>query len=436
MSQTSEPSDLRWIVAQEGSRQTYAVPLAFHRLGVLRSLYVDIWCRSGRSLLRRGTHGLRALATRFNPEIPKEKVVSFNLGALASRVALHRHLTEWPLERLAYEYCRFGRWFATRVRQHLKGVILEPTRDVFFGFNTNCLETLEWLRTAEITTVVDQVDPGKVEEDVVIEEAERWPGWSRVPGRLPQFYWDRLKAEWNAADIVLVNSEWSADALAKQGVPRKKVIVIPLAVDLAADAAQEPTQPQGSLQVLWLGSVILRKGIQYLVDAARVLAGHDVEFLLAGPIGISDQALSTFPPNIKLLGRVTRDRLGEVYRRAHVFVLPTLSDGFGITQLEAMAHGLPVIATPNCGRVVTNGLDGFIVPARDREALVDAIFRFHSDRKLLRDMSYNALRTVRLYDLPSNARLIQREVTPHHRGQRRSAPFIELTPRQPGFALS
>ena len=107
-----------------------------------------------------------------------------------------------------------------------------------------------------------------------------------------------------------------------------------------------------------------------------------------------------------MLGRVTRDRLGEVYRQSHVFVLPTISDGFAITQLEAMAHGLPVVITPNCGRVVTDGVDGLIVPARDSRALADALARLDADRELVREMSRNALQTIRKYDLPSNAKLI------------------------------
>jgi glycosyltransferase involved in cell wall biosynthesis len=86
--------------------------------------------------------------------------------------------------------------------------------------------------------------------------------------------------------------------------------------------------------------------------------------------------------------------------------LPTISDGFAITQLEAMAHGLPVITTPNCGQVVTDGVDGFIVPVRDSQALADAIARLDGDRPLLRTMSANTLLTVQKYDLPSNARLI------------------------------
>jgi glycosyltransferase involved in cell wall biosynthesis len=113
------------------------------------------------------------------------------------------------------------------------------------------------------------------------------------------------------------------------------------------------------------------------------------------------------------LGRITRDHLQHIYRQAHVFVLPTLSDGFAITQLEALSHGLPVVATPNCGRVVTNEVDGLIVPARDGAALAEALARLDADRHRLRWMSSNALLTASKYDLPSNSRLIQKLVVEH-----------------------
>jgi glycosyltransferase involved in cell wall biosynthesis len=402
---------MRWIVAQEGSRETYGVPLALHRLGQLRLLYADIWCRWGRCLLSRGPEGARALSTRFNPHIPADQVVSFSPRALLWRSFYHARFSRLPLADQSDLACRFGAWFAGRVGKCLSRLELNPEMDLFFGFNVSSLEALEVLRARRILTVLGQVDPGKVEEDIILEETERWPGWQSVPRRIPQSYWARLGAEWNQADLVMVNSEWSAAGLAKQGVSKDKIIVVPLAVDLASYQKPEPIKAEGDLKILWLGTVILRKGIQYLVEAARLLEGQRVEFLLAGPVGISDRAVRTFPRNMRILGRITRDQLSQVYRQAHVFVLPTVSDGFAVTQLEAMAHGLPVITTPNCGRVVTDGLDGLLVPARDSQALADALLRLNNNRRLVRDMSRNALGTVRKYDLPSNARLLNEQVT-------------------------
>lgn len=84
-----------------------------------------------------------------------------------------------------------------------------------------------------------------------------------------------------------------------------------------------------------------------------------------------------------------------------VFVLPTLSDGFAITQLEALAHGLPVITTPNCGRVVEDGKTGFIVPPRDSQKLAEAILRFVRNRDLVRQMRPHCLEAVKSYSIKS-----------------------------------
>ncbi|MGO8697758.1 MAG: glycosyltransferase family 4 protein [Limisphaerales bacterium] len=416
-------TSFNWIVAQEGSRQTYAVPVSFQRLGALKLLYVDIWCRWGRSLLRRGPAAARALATRFNVEIPLDRVVSFTRVATLWRAAQNLRTKKLSRTEMSVQYCRFGRWYALQMRRHLRQVEIDPERDCFFGFNSNCLEAMETLKQRGVFTVLDQVDPGLVEENIVLEEAERWPSWEGIPGRMSQDYWDRVKAEWAAADLVLVNSNWSREALTRQGVPFEKIIVVPLAIDLRKEHMLKAIHPEGPLKVLWLGSVILRKGIQYLVEAARKLERQKVEFLLAGPLGISEHAVRSFPGNVKVIGRVTRDQLGDCYRQAHLFVLPTLSDGFAVTQLEAMAHGLPVVTTPNCGNVVTEGVDGFIVPARDSQALADAIARLDACRPLLAEMSHNALQTVRRFDLPSNAKLIDALVLERRRALVAAAPL-------------
>ncbi|HLH56775.1 MAG TPA: glycosyltransferase family 4 protein [Verrucomicrobiae bacterium] len=404
----SNPS--RWIVAQEGSRESYAVPRSFHRLAKLRTLYVDTWCRWGRCLLKAGPRGCRAFSTHFASDLPSDRVVSFTRSVLAERALFYLRKSRLKGSDLSGEYCRFGSKFARMVRDSLERENLDSRSDNFFGFNSNCLETLEHLRERGVFTVVDQVDPARVEEDICLEESQRWPGWARVESRMSSGYWDRIRAEWDTADLVLVNSEWSRGALVRQGVSRDKLVVVPLALESGPADNPPLDRTPGNLKILWLGSVILRKGIQYLAEAARILRGRKLEFLVAGPIGISEQAIRSLPDNMRLIGPVTRDQVGRLYSEAHVFVLPTISDGFGITQLEAMAHGLPVVATPNCGQVVTDGVDGFIVPARDPEALADALERIEAAPGLLREFSVRARATAARFDLESSATAIDEVV--------------------------
>ena len=90
------------------------------------------------------------------------------------------------------------------------------------------------------------------------------------------------------------------------------------------------------------------------------------------------------------VGQVPRSRVMDEFRRADVFVLPTLCDSFALVHLEAMACGVPVITTPNCGSVVRDGVDGFIVPIRDAAAIADKVELLLTDRALRARMGRSA----------------------------------------------
>src|SRR5262249_46738045 len=146
------------------------------------------------------------------------------------------------------------KWFARWVCEKLKREPPDPARDAFFGFNTNSLEILRFLGGLGVFTVLDQIDPAKVEEDLVLEEASAWPGWGKLPARLPDFYWERMHSEWNEANAIMVNSDWSRAALRQQGVDESRIIVVPLGIDLSWVKHAAKSIQTGRLRVLWLGS--------------------------------------------------------------------------------------------------------------------------------------------------------------------------------------
>lgn len=97
-----------------------------------------------------------------------------------------------------------------------------------------------------------------------------------------------------------------------------------------------------------------------MVEAMRRLKEEPIELTLAGPCSLNPAAWADLP-KVKWIGPVARRETDARYREADVFILPTISDGFALTQLEAMAHGLPVIATRRCGEVVSHGEDGWLL---------------------------------------------------------------------------
>ncbi len=161
-------------------------------------------------------------------------------------------------------------------------------------------------------------------------------------------------------------------------MPAEKLRIIPLAYESSAPAPV-PLEPARAgaeeLKVLFLGQVISRKGIGPLIEAIRLMKDEPLRFIIAGPCapGLPQDILEN--PQVELLGAVDREKTVSLYRSADVFLLPTFSDGFAITQLEAFAHGLPVIASRNCGAVVSHGIDGLLLEEVTPQAIVASLRR-------------------------------------------------------------
>jgi len=148
----------------------------------------------------------------------------------------------------------------------------------------------------------------------------------------------------------------------------REVRVIPSGVDISAEPGLEAEPPE----VLYAGRLSAEKGVLELVEAARGLT-----LLVAG-----DGPLRARVPGA--LGFVSHDELERLYARAAVVVCPSRREGFGVTCLEAMAHGRPVVATGVGGLrdLVVDGETGIVVPPRDSAALRAALERLLGDREL------------------------------------------------------
>lgn len=419
-----------WLCSQIGAREHYAIPRALHQSGRLETLYTDFWAgpKLRRVLRPVKKGGGKSLATRWHPELEKTQkneslnnkaeIISWNTQALW----WERMLRKISVVQTPYHgFIEVGRRFALRVREDLKRRKLPPN-PIFFSYDTGALEAFEWCRANGIRCVLGQMDPNRVEVELVHAEEKAWPGWALNSITVPEEYFVRREQEWALADRIVVNSEFSRQALLQQGVPPEKLVVIPLCFETAGQStglqtADQPTglfgqksvvrspwsvvrgQCSGPLRVLFLGQVILRKGIQYLMEAARRLEKEPIQFDVVGPIGISREAMAKAPANLQFHGRANRNQTAEWYRQADLFVLPTISDGFAITQIEAMVHGLPVVTTPNCGQVVDDGVDGLVVPPRDATSLARAFQRYLDGPELLSSHSAAAQAKAKRFSL-------------------------------------
>jgi glycosyltransferase involved in cell wall biosynthesis len=236
------------------------------------------------------------------------------------------------------------------------------------------------------------VDAGRRLIDVTLAEESAHPDMIIDKTGFPEEAIERGQREMRMASRIVVNSSYCAAAIREQGVEGTKVSVLPIPYDGPIVAAT-PKRHGLPLRVLYLGAAAMSKGIVYLIDAARTLEREEVRFTCVGSVQVHVRH-SWIPKNIEFRGTVARSSVRSILGQADVLVFPTLSDGFGLVQLEAMAAGLPVIATRNCGEVVEHMRSGVLVAERSAEAIAQAVMQLVRDKNLLSELSAGALKRV------------------------------------------
>ena len=363
-----------WLCSQLGGREHYAVPRALFRQGVLAHVITDAWV-SPTSLLARVSSRTSEVRSRFQSELRDTRVTAFNSSLiLFEMLAKTRRVRGWPL------IMARNQWFQRKVVDYLSSSRFSVlgSQPILFAYSYAALEIFRFAKARGWKTVLGQIDPGPVEEEIVAAEAEREaslaPDWTRAPAD----YWKSWRTEFDVADRIIVNSHWSFDALVGTGIPRKKLSIVPLAFENNVPSVLPKQYPRRftatrPLRVLCLGQINLRKGIARLLKAARSFQAQPVEFLMVGPVQINIPDDSPSNQNLRWFGPVARNKVRNFYEQADVLILPTLSDGFALTQLEAIAHRLPVIASRRCGEAVINHVNGLLLEEPTGAAIEEAL---------------------------------------------------------------
>ncbi len=382
-----------------GARSHYLVPAAMELKGILGVLITDTWVASAvlRSiLLRLPMRQLKSLSSRFLSKIDDKHVSSFNIKFLLVELFLRLSMQDdW--KRILYRNRRFQ-------EAAVKEVARLPMAYTVFCASYTALEVFKIAKKRGQKTVLFQIDPGLKEEEIVsqavIQQQEVYPTvWEKAPAS----YWVDWQKECELADCIMVNSEWSKLNLLEYGVSLSKIKVVNLPFKIEPKHLHfrkiipESFHNSRPMRCLFLGTLCLRKGIHLVLEAAAELRAYPIEFVLVGNSEMYEASFGL--SNVVYKGVATRAETDLYYQEADVFLFPTLSDGFGLTQLEAMAWKLPVISSKNCGKVVEHLVNGFELEFCSTEAIIKAILYFLHNPSNIRHMATNCLPTVKQFNL-------------------------------------
>jgi glycosyltransferase involved in cell wall biosynthesis len=211
------------------------------------------------------------------------------------------------------------------------------------------------------------------------------------------------------ADCILVNADAIRENLIEQGYDRSKIVVIRNGITMekfrearrGAVIREELGFPASARLVGVFSRLNRMKGIEYFLDAARVVAERfpDVCFLVVGDGAIKGE-LEEQARRLGLAQRIVftgfRSDVPDLLMEAAISVLPSLSEGTSNTLLESMAAGIPVVATRVGGNpeVIEDGVSGLLVPPRDSTALAAVIGRLLEDEELALGLGQAGIRRV------------------------------------------
>lgn len=368
------------ILSHAGKQHSYQVARAMESLGVLKGFYTSSYIRSryvqsviqrsnNTLLSRRFIEGLSGAKIHPNWRFEWKELVYARLFGIGKKTQQAVYTRDE----------KFDNYMSKKIQQ-LQG-------DVFWGFQGSSHNSLIQAKQKGKLAILELTTAHVVAAKKILgEERSLHPEWSDSFNNIefPPEYEKRLEEEPHLADYVVAASSFTKQTLLDVGIKEDKIKILPLGVDFrhvvySSDKKKEFKNP---LKLLYAGRITQGKGIKYLLEAMRQFNPKEVELHITGHMQGTGDGLKPYKGLYHLHTPLSQQELFKEYKNYDALVLPSIFEGFGLVIIEAMAAGLPVIATNHtmAPDIIDHQIDGFVIPIRDVNAIVKSI-------EYLRDLS-------------------------------------------------
>ncbi|MEO8406683.1 MAG: glycosyltransferase family 4 protein [Chitinophagaceae bacterium] len=305
--------------------------------------------------------------------------LKFNSGFFIS--SQFNHLTNFSLDKASYKSARES--------------------DAFIFYRTEGYHTTRKLKKEGASTlcIMEEVNSHVDNQYSILQQEYISLGYGKHPEKIPD-HTKRLKA-YETADYILCPSEFVKKSFIEKGFSPDRLLKVNFGFSATVPTvAVNKSQHKDRFRVLYVGQLNFRKGLRYAIEAFKQLKHPNKEFIIVGArSGVTGLEKITIPKEVIFTGNLKGEELNDQYRNADVFILPSLEEGLALVQLEALSFGVPVLITTNTGGddIVSNGVQGFIVPPADANALKEKLQEMADDKQLLKKMSEQALLAAHSY---------------------------------------
>ena len=377
-----------------GNQNVRALLASWQQRACLHSYWTTIRAEPGSRIARLLPGGLRQRWLRRAYPLPAARVHSRPARELVRQVSLAcgwksltRPETGWAsIDQVCQDLDQ-------HVARRLAGMSAPPA--VVYGYEDSSVATFEVAHRMGLRCVYEMtIGHHTAAQRILKEEAQLQPEFAPTLEGLEDSSekQQRKDRELALADRVLASSDFVCETLRAAGVPMEKILVTQFGAPGEIPEASEPGERRRPLRLLFAGRIGQRKGIGYLLQAVARCQRSDVHLILLGEMVGDPQIVQSYHRWFQYERPRSHRDLLRFMQTCDLLVLPTLFEGQALVVLEAMQCSLPVLTTPHSGAtsVIRSGIDGFIVPIRSVEALMEKIHWAADHRDELREMGQAA----------------------------------------------
>jgi alpha-maltose-1-phosphate synthase len=373
-----------------GNPNSYNAAVAFLEHGLLRRFHTLLYQPLGAK-------------KRYHPDLPRTYVTTYPLNEVVRLAATQVPSARWNGRRQG-----FVDWNARHFDRQTANALTEGDGAVYC-YEDSAAFTFERARDVgakriyELPTLYFR-DLRRLIEAEISREPELACFFRTL--REPAWKLERKDRELETADVIVVPTLRVRRSVEQFLRPAAQYVLAPYGSDLHVRPKEwTSVDQQGPLKLFAAGNLGPGKGLHILFAALARLGTRRYHLSLAGrwEPGFRTWLGKKYPIDYEWLGQLPHAEVYEACRRSHVFVFPSLAEGFGLVILEAMAAGIPVIASDQTAapEIIQQGEDGWVVPAADSESLQTSLEAVLGERTRLPDIGSGARRKAVALDWAS-----------------------------------
>lgn len=300
-------------------------------------------------------------------------------------------------------YNLLDRYIVNRFNKKVAKYAIKNDVDMIIMYDTLCYKTFEIIKSKSpnIKRVIDMSAPNYIYMDKIFredlgknkeysDELEREISTKSYKRRL-----DESLKEINLADYFIVASNFTKKSLEYSGKDGSLIFTCPYGID--GDMYKyKKKQNKDTVNCIFVGRITQKKGVFYFLEAIKSLDESKFTFKLIGNYDSESKYFDDFKYKCEFTGHITKDKVIKACQDADIMVFSSLADGFGLSALEAMSCGVPVICSSNAGvsDLIIDGYNGFIISPGDSNSIYEKLTWAQENKDILRKMGLNAKKTA------------------------------------------